>query len=451
MSRLTGWWEGRGGAARIELHTRWSFYAVAVIEAVEIGGLTAGADAPGGLRAGLIALVAVHAALCGVLTAHGLDWSLGRRPRPTRLLYAVAALTAACAVTMLPLRAAGLLGRTADAVTLLTGITFLGFAALHLALGSIRATLYWVAGVAAATAVSTGVAGLPEHTVISSALIVSAGGLLAALVAGCSGWLIAAVWELDSARDAQSRLAVAEERLRFGRDLHDVMGRNLAVIALKSELAVQLARHDRPEAVEQMVEVQRIARDSQREVADVVRGYRAADLAVELAGALSVLRAAGVDGHADVAAGSGLAPQVRATFGWVLREATTNVLRHSEATRCTIRLSVRGPDGSEGTAGAAGPAGPAGPAVGSAGSAVLAVENDGVTQRAGTGRAGGVASEGGSGLAGLRERLAASGGTLVTSSRDGVFRLTADVPLALSPVPAQTPPPDARRNGSTVR
>ena len=117
----------------------------------------------------------------------------------------------------------------------------------------------------------------------ASAALGAAGAVL--LIAGFlvftsvfSVWLLNAVYELDEARETRTRLAVAEERLRFGRDLHDVMGRNLAVIALKSELAVQLARRGRPEAVEQMIEVQRIAQESQREVREVVRGYREADL-----------------------------------------------------------------------------------------------------------------------------------------------------------------------------
>lgn len=111
------------------------------------------------------------------------------------------------------------------------------------------------------------------------------GGGFLAFTSVFSVWLLDAVYRLDEARDTRARLAVAEERLRFGRDLHDVMGRNLAVIALKSELAVQLARRGRPDAVEQMIEVQRIAQESQREVRAVVRGYREADLGVELAGA----------------------------------------------------------------------------------------------------------------------------------------------------------------------
>src|SRR5690606_18095425 len=99
-----------------------------------------------------------------------------------------------------------------------------------------------------------------------TALLVLAGGGFFAFTYAFSAWLLNAVYELDDARETRARLAVAEERLRFGRDLHDVMGRNLAVIALKSELAVQLAQRERPEAVTQMVEVQRLAHEAQREV-----------------------------------------------------------------------------------------------------------------------------------------------------------------------------------------
>jgi two-component system sensor histidine kinase DesK len=210
--------------------------------------------------------------------------------------------------------------------------------------------------------------------------------------------------------------------LRFGRDLHDVMGRNLAVIALKSELAVQLARRGSPEAVEQMVEVQRIARESQQEVRAVVRGYRGADLAVELAGALSVLRAAGIDGQTYGVGGGELPVQVQAALGWVVREATTNVLRHSEARSCTIRLS-------------------AGEA------AVLSVDNDGVPEAG----ADGVGADGkGSGLDGLAERLAVLGGSLDTQLRSGVFRLTARVPLPGPPSGTGTPASAVDPRGAAV-
>lgn len=402
MSRLTGWWDRRSGPARVELYTRWSFHLVVLLEVIEVGGFALSAHASAALRAALCTLVVVHAALCAALFSRGLDWYLGRRVRPVGLLRAVAALSAGTAIATPLLRANGSLLDVGDATAFLIGITCFGLGAMYLGLRHPRVTLYCVVGTAVLTAAAAALAGRPGREAIGPALVVLVAGAAASFAVGCSAWLLGAVWDLDAARDAQARLAVAEERLRFGRDLHDVMGRNLAVIALKSELAVQLSRRGRPEAAEQMIEVQRIARESQREVSEVVRGYRKADMAVELAGALSVLRAAGVEGRAEVDDDAGgLPPGVQAVLGWVLREATTNVLRHSEAGHCTIRLAVGA-------------------------SAVLSVENDGVSDRPG----GPSGLGAGSGLAGLRDRLIASGGTLAAEpSRDGVFRLTADIPL----------------------
>lgn len=228
-----------------------------------------------------------------------------------------------------------------------------------------------------------------------------------------SAWSLSVMWQAEEARDLQARLAVAEERLRFGRDLHDVMGRNLAVIALKSELAVELAQRGRPQAVDQMVEVQRIARASQQEVRDVVRGYREADLSTELAGARGVLRAAGIECAVMGDGGGELPAPVQSALGWVVREAATNVLRHGDPRRCTIRLTA------------------------SADEVVLDVENDGApatgsgsgSGQSGSGQSG--SGQSGSGLAGLRERLDALDGSLDTgTAAGGLFRLRARVPLA---------------------
>src|SRR5690606_30179659 len=105
-----------------------------------------------------------------------------------------------------------------------------------------------------------------------------------------SVWMLGVMWELEGSRRTQAQLAVAEERLRFARDLHDVLGRNLSVMALKSALAAQLSRRGRPGAEAEMMAVRDIAQESLREVREVVHGYRAADLTSELAGARSVLR-----------------------------------------------------------------------------------------------------------------------------------------------------------------
>ncbi|MFC8532993.1 sensor histidine kinase [Streptomyces sp. NPDC057249] len=225
-----------------------------------------------------------------------------------------------------------------------------------------------------------------------------------------SAWSMSVMWQAEQARDIQARLAVAEERLRFGRDMHDVLGRNLAVIALKSELAVELAQRGRPEAVDQMVEVQRIARASQQEVRDVVRGYREADLNTELAGAQGVLSAAGIECTVTGDSGEHLPAPVQSALGWVVREAATNVLRHGDPRHCLIRVGV------------------------TADTVVLQVENDGATP-AGTAPSPTSASDGpGSGLAGLRERLAALDGSLEAGpAKGGLFRLTATIPLAAIP------------------
>ncbi|MFE6161121.1 sensor histidine kinase [Streptomyces sp. NPDC056486] len=242
-------------------------------------------------------------------------------------------------------------------------------------------------------------AGLRGVQLVGLAVVIAFAGLLTLMSSRCGAWTLSVMWESVRAREVEARLAVAEERLRFGRDLHDVMGRNLAVIALKSELAVQLARRGRPEAVDQMVEVQRIAQESQREVREVVRGYREADLAVELAGAQGVLEAAGIDCRVS-GSSAGLSIPVQSALGWVVREATTNVLRHGDAQRCDITLTIT----DERTS--------------------LVVENDGVPDAPPEGRKG-------SGLAGLRERLAAVDGTLDFASKDGHFRLAAEVPLVV--------------------
>jgi two-component system sensor histidine kinase DesK len=215
--------------------------------------------------------------------------------------------------------------------------------------------------------------------------------------------MLEVMWELDRSRQVQARLAVAEERLRFARDLHDTLGRNLSVVALKSELAVQLARRRDTGAVAEMEEVREVAERSLKEVREVVRGYRAIDLDTELAGSQSVLRAAGVQCEVT-GRGADLPPSVQAALAWVVREGTTNVLRHSEATRCVIAVRP------------------------AAGNVTLTMENDGVGSRRRT--------SGGTGLVGLSERLREAGGTLHGKDlAEGRYRLTAEVPVEVGATP----------------
>lgn len=191
--------------------------------------------------------------------------------------------------------------------------------------------------------------------------------------------VIGATRALEKARVDEARLAVAEERVRFARDLHDVFGRTLSAVALKSELAAAQAERGRPEAAATMREVQAIAAGALTEVREVVRGYREADLAAELAGARSLLESAGI-GVSTVVDSAPLPPPVARSFAWVVREATTNALRHARATHVQLAL-IRDASG-----------------------ATLTVANDGVPVARPVGA--------GSGLAGLAERLAEVDGVL---------------------------------------
>ncbi|MFC0672838.1 sensor histidine kinase [Brachybacterium hainanense] len=201
-------------------------------------------------------------------------------------------------------------------------------------------------------------------------------------------WLGAMVRELEQAREARARLAVAEERLRFARDLHDVTGRDLSVIAVTAELSAQLAERGDARAAHHAREVAQIARTSLAQMRALVRGYREADLAAELRGTLSLLRSAGIE--TEVRGEPALVPAAHAqTAAWVLREAGTNLLRHAQPARVRIEVSATR----------------------------LRVANDGAPP----------SPEGtthGSGLRGLAERLGQDG-RLETTSADGWFTLTA--------------------------
>ncbi|MFG3496237.1 sensor histidine kinase [Streptomyces sp. NPDC047928] len=454
--RLTGWWSRRSHAAKVELYTRWTFHGFVFIEILAVG-FASPREIPAPLNGWLFLLVCVHALLVAALASRALDWGLGRRRRPYRLIATVAALSAGSAIGVILLGRLGALDPpgqphrdvTDAGVILVPGFLSFGISALVLCLPAVRHMLYLTLAAAAGTGLFAALLGLAPVDVTGLAAATLIGGLVFSFTSGFSGWLLRAVWQLDAARELQGRLAVAEERLRFGRDLHDVLGRNLSVIALKSELAVQLGRRGSVDgAVDQMAEVQRIAQESQREVRDVVRGYREADLPTELEGARGVLTAAGItctmrdggaagtagtapgaavsrpaagtagSGPAAGTAGSGpaadtavLPARVQSALGWVVREATTNVLRHGDARNCTV--SVRVADGH----------------------AVLEVVNDGAAPDTGGGTAAGSgegrgATGGGSGLAGLRERLAALDGTLEAGPLSGGrFRVTARIPV----------------------
>lgn len=399
------WWRGKSTPAKVETYTRWSFHFFAVMEVVSVA-LPVIGETSSQLGGWLMLMVSAHAAVSALVVSRALDWVCDRREQPVRLMWTLGAVTAAVAATGLAVVEYGPKGDGVDSAagSVFGAVMFFGVGIIALGVYSHRRVCAIAAGFAAGAGLFVLLISRSVFAALVIALIALLGSGFFAFIAVFSVWLLKSVYELDEARETRARLAVAEERLRFGRDLHDVMGRNLAVIALKSELAVQLARRGRPEAVEQMIEVQRIAQESQREVRDVVRGYREADLGVELAGAQGVLTAAGIACEVTGEA-AGLPSEVQSALAWVVREATTNVLRHGDAERCVVGVRVR------------------------EGRVVLTVENDGAAGASGGG--GGSGRSGGSGLAGLRERLAAVDGTLEADrAGEGLFRLVAEVPLA---------------------
>lgn len=202
--------------------------------------------------------------------------------------------------------------------------------------------------------------------------------------------------ELRLARGEIARLAVSEERLRFARDLHDLLGHSLSLIALKSELAGKLITVAPERAAAEMRDVENTARSSLQEVREAVAGYRQPGLQDELRSALQMLAAAGIECRCD-GQFTGLLPAQEAVAAWAVREGVTNVIRHSRARHCTIRMTR------------------------DAGNVVVEVVDDGCGIVA--------AEKAGSGLAGLSERVAAAGGWCeFGSAPEGGFRILLTLP-----------------------
>lgn len=447
-SVLTSWWGQQSDPDRIELYTRWTFYLLAA-GLVPMATVLVRPAVETPWWEVLVLLFAGQGATVGVACSQSLEWELDRREKPRVARTANLAFALGLVSLLFALYATGRIEEAPLLNSLLVLALGGGFLAATICLTTpliARLVALVAAGVAAMALLASGSVSLALHFGLMVVLVGSA----VSFSARFSVWMLAVVRELDEARHIQARLAVAEERLRFARDLHDVLGRNLSVIALKSELAVQLAqRQERATAnqgtgdqrtngaqpgkagaavLDQLVEVQRIARESQGELREVVRGYRDTGLRTELAGARGVLRAAGVGCRVSSGSEDQLSQDVQTALGWVVREATTNVLRHSDAGHCAIELDTASVPGT----------------------AVLTVTNDGVHA---DGEQSGPPS-GGTGLAGLRERLAQVGGELTTewsgegrarkvdgtqeeraglAREGGTFTLRVEVPVTAAP------------------
>lgn len=215
--------------------------------------------------------------------------------------------------------------------------------------------------------------------------------------------LVRAIRYLRRANEEIATLAVAAERERLARDLHDILGHSLTTIAVKAGLARRVleSAHDPDRAITEIREVEGLARSALSDVRATVSQYREVSLSAELAGARAALRAAEIVAELPHAVDD-VRPELQGIFGYVLREAVTNVLRHSGARHVRVRCA----------------------------GSWLEIEDDGVV---------GAPIPVGNGLRGLRERLEQIGGTLTVSPRPGGGLLVrAQVPggTAVPPDPA---------------
>ncbi|MBR8740241.1 sensor histidine kinase [Nocardiopsis sp. MG754419] len=335
-----------------------------------------GTPGPAGLVTALLPATAAGALALWLTLRHAL--ALGERPLP---LYASSFVASVAAVWILLPGAAALVvptvwwGMTTPAVprrwSAPTGVVLLALPWAHAAL-----------------------AGAPTPSPLwFPVMLVLAGVMLTGHRMNLRMWELSR--EVVAGRHVRERLAASEERLRIARDIHDLLGHRLSGIAVRSELAARLAEATPERAAHEMRIVQDEARRALREVRSTVSGYRDVDPAEELEGAREVLAAAGV--HLTVTGDPRDIPApLRTTAAWVVREAVTNVVRHSEARHCEITLDADG-------------------------AFTLQVVNDGAPAHRGSG----------SGLLGLTQRVAAEGGTLEAGAEDGGrFRLSVVVPRA---------------------
>lgn len=253
-----------------------------------------------------------------------------------------------------------------------------------------------------AVAVSIALAPFVDGSVRENVLVTAGVGAAIALVNRAPVWLWELLVQAEGGRSAQARLTASEERLRFARDVHDMLGHDLTVIGLRAELAARTASSDPVTAASEAEAVRHLAAEALDRVRAAVFAYRAPDLLAEVAAMADLLAASGVRCDSEVSdvgvsddTPSRLGTEATAQLAMVLREATTNVLRHSRATWCQITLSTAGDD------------------------LVLAIVNDGSH--------GSGLDAHSFGLRGMADRLVEIGGSLRTDDRDGIFTLTASV------------------------
>lgn len=328
MTALLAWWRGLSQPDRYRAYTKLTFQTAIAVPVV-----VGATDVPwwgsvGAVTAGLAALAAVE--------VHP-DFRTWRRTPWPSWIFAVAA------VVLVAVMAAGVVGTRVmaseddvDGARSVVAISF--FLAALCVVPFLRHR--WP--VLAAGAVVVGLAMTSTRHPLLVVPVLLAVGVFAVGITLLSWWGLRVIDDLDHARAVAGRLQVAEERLRFSRDLHDVVGRGFSAVAVKSELAATLARAGHAErAATEMEEVKALAVESMEQMRELVRGYRDISLASEVAGAQALLSAAGctlvVEGDVD---------RVPAAFhdvaAWTVREGTTNIVKHSSAAHARLTLGASG-------------------------------------------------------------------------------------------------------------
>jgi two-component system, NarL family, sensor histidine kinase DesK len=263
------------------------------------------------------------------------------------------------------------------------------------------------AGAACCSAAGLGV-GFYHDVNYGSSLELILGPMLAAFFAYAAARRGELVAKLHETRAELARMAVADERLRIARDLHDLLGHSLSLITLKAELAGRLIGADPDRAAREVADLEAVARRSLGEVRAAVTSYRQPSLAAELAEARQMLAAAGMDCEVHAPASIELAPEAEALLAWTVREGATNVVRHSGARAVTITITAAD------------------------GEVIAEVADDGVGTAWGPGPDSGPPgpAERGSGLTGLTERARQVGAQISAGEGQGGkgFRLLARVP-----------------------
>ncbi|MGW1893575.1 sensor histidine kinase [Streptomyces sp. NPDC002004] len=354
-----------------------------------------------------------------VVAAGALSDILAGRDNPA--WESIAGLLALCGCYLLSIRTAfnDRCGRAmvllpALALTVLTVVLSLRFdegmlwlfclpAVVWSALASWRRLLSPTLAVALVT-VLAGVIAVNREDDLIDALGIAYATQLSGIAAATIVRLFSTVMELREAQEELALSAVAEERLRFSRDLHDLLGHSISLIVVKAE-AVRRFADDDPDTVKRHAgDIEAVGRTALEEIREAVSGYREPALKAELKGAELALADAGI---AAVIRHDGppLPTGADALLGWVVREGVTNVIRHSNARSCRISVE-HGPE-----------------------SVVLSITNDGA-DTAGDGRKGDGGTPG-HGLLGLAERLSSAGGTLGAAPvASGDFHLVATLPAA---------------------